>query len=392
MEVVRSIPILLDDDGDLRATVKAFGHVRRDLSAVAFNGGKPLGAVPLHRSAYASVKGRLSAQMTCSAIRSVASAYAAAKSNKRPAKAPFDFTRDVAVFLVGRKGRDVSFRKDGMLSVWTVAGRKRMAYQIPERLRPLFGRATVVNSMTVREGRDGRLSATLSITIEVPDPAYGRPVGVDLNATNAVVAVNLQGDVFFETGLATRVRNKRTRKTVRRLQVKKAASKAVGRSTRSVRRALKRLGRKRSNRTRDFVRCVAKRLVEWAGPATLVFELLKFDRRRKDHRLKAGTRRKLAEWPRGMVLQAVRNRAELVGVPVVLVDPAYTSQNCSVCGNLGERNRHEFSCPTCGCRLHADVNAAINIRRKFAASAPPTGGPPSVGPEARGSSRASPRL
>lgn len=325
--------------------------------------------------------------MTCSAIRSVTSAYSAAKSNKRPAKKPFAFKRDHAVFLVGKKGRDASFPRDGSLSIWTVAGRKRMPYRVPDRLKPLFERAKLVNSLTVREDRTGKLVVIASITIDAPDPQPGKPVGVDLNATNAVVAVNLEGDTFFETGLATRVRNKKTRKTVRRLQIKRAAKKAVGASTRSVRRTLKRLGRQRSNRTKDFARCVAKRLVEWAGPgATLVFEKLKFDRRRKEFR-RAGTNRKLTEWPRGVILEATRSRAALVGSTVVQVDPAYTSQTCSVCGNLGERKRHQFSCPMCGCELHADVNAAVNIRRKFTATAPLSGGPPSTGPEARGLSR-----
>lgn len=296
----------------------------------------------------------------------------------------------MAVFLVGVRGRDASFPRDGLLSIWTVHGRIRVPYRVPGRLRHLFDRAKVANSITIHIGRDGKLVATASITIEVPDPKPGKPVGVDLNATNAVVAVNLSGDIFFETGLATRVRNKRTRKTVRQLQIKLVAKKAVGGQTRSVRRTLKRLGRKRSNRTKDFARNVAKRLVTWAGDgATLVFEKLKFDRRRKDYRQKAGTRRKLSEWPRGLILQAAKNRAELVGSTVVQVDPAYTSQTCSVCGNLGDRNRHSFSCSMCGCELHADVNAAINIRRKFTAPVRPDGGPKSAGPEARTTARQS---
>ena len=128
---------------------------------------------------------------------------------------------------------------------------------------------------------------------------------------------------------------------------------------------LKRLGRKRANRTKDFACVVAKKLVGWAafgGPSTLVFERLKFDRRRKKGK---ALNRRLSLWPHALIKQRVRNRAELVGMPVVEVDPAYTSQLCSACGNLGERKRHAFSCAACGASAHADVNAAANIRARF---------------------------
>ena len=48
------------------------------------------------------------------------------------------FNRPAALFLVGERGRDADFRADGTLSIWTVAGRKRIAYTVPAALRPLF--------------------------------------------------------------------------------------------------------------------------------------------------------------------------------------------------------------------------------------------------------------
>ncbi len=49
---------------------------------------------------------------------------------------------------------------------------------------------------------------------------------------------------------------------------------------------------------------------------------------------------------------------------LVKVDPAYTSQACSRCGNTHKSNRSSqsvFRCGACGFRLNADHNAAINI-------------------------------
>jgi transposase len=58
-------------------------------------------------------------------------------------------------------------------------------------------------------------------------------------------------------------------------------------------------------------------------------------------------------------------KAQLAGVPVAFVDPAYTSRTCSVCGHREKSNRKsqaEFQCKACGHEQHADVNAALNIR------------------------------
>jgi putative transposase len=50
-----------------------------------------------------------------------------------------------------------------------------------------------------------------------------------------------------------------------------------------------------------------------------------------------------------------------------LVNPAYTSQTCSVCGNTGKENRRTqavFCCVACGHTENADINAAKNILKK----------------------------
>lgn len=57
----------------------------------------------------------------------------------------------------------------------------------------------------------------------------------------------------------------------------------------------------------------------------------------------------------------VEKRALTRGIPVIYVNPAYTSKRCCRCGSFGRRSKKRFECPHCGYIAHADVNAAFNI-------------------------------
>jgi putative transposase len=365
MDIQRTIPIIIEPDKDLERTLEAFREVQHELSEPCYNDGKPLGALALQRLMYHEVKGSLSAQMTISAIRTVCAAYQSAKSNGKPANRPFRFKRARALFLIGCRGRDADFRKDGTLSIWTVAGRKHLTYSIPEDFKATFETAKELDSLTIIL-REGKLIGRVTLTLDIAEPVGILPVGIDLNETNALVAVDPDGRELFISGKAVKVKNRRTTKTRARLQSKHAIRKAEKKDTRSVRRLLKRLGRKQRNRTRTFAQQTAKQLVQWAPKnAVLVFEDLHMPQPQKGKIKGRALRRRLSLWQRGLIRECAVNKAQEHGMIVARVDPRYTSKNCSRCGLRGVRKRHCFTCPHCRHSAHADINAAINIRNRF---------------------------
>ena len=126
-------------------------------------------------------------------------------------------------------------------------------------------------------------------------------------------------------------------------------------------RKVQRIKDRESRIVRDLNHKVSKELVDMAvrQNATLVFEDLSGIRNTKKQ--SRSFRYSLHSWSFYQLQQFVEYKAKLLGVSVLEVDPAYTSQDCSKCGARGIRYKKEFVCPVCGHADHADVNAAFNI-------------------------------
>ena len=81
-------------------------------------------------------------------------------------------------------------------------------------------------------------------------------------------------------------------------------------------------------------------------------------------RQKAGLNRGILDAAWGEFARQLSYKVEWRGGRVILVNPAYTSRTCRMCGHESSENRKTqsvFACVACGHQENADVHAAKNI-------------------------------
>jgi IS605 OrfB family transposase len=193
----------------------------------------------------------------------------------------------------------------------------------------------------------------LAVTVEVSDaPEIGPDsfLGVDLGIAN--IATTSDGQV-----MAGRQLN-RYRRRQRRLRQKLQAK-----GTRSAKRLLSKRRREEARRTRDVNHRISKRIVAEAERTERGVSLEDLKGIRARVRQRRPQRVTLHSWSFHQLGAFIADKARRVGVPVVFVDPAHTSQTCAGCGHVDRRNRVSqaiFICRGCGVVAHADRNASAN--------------------------------
>ena len=71
---------------------------------------------------------------------------------------------------------------------------------------------------------------------------------------------------------------------------------------------------------------------------------------------------RLRQWRRSHLMQALRDKAEVAGIQVQLVDERGTSSTCVVCRRrVPKPSTRQFRCPHCNYQAHRDLVGAANI-------------------------------
>jgi len=139
----------------------------------------------------------------------------------------------------------------------------------------------------------------------------------------------------------------------KRLQKKKAHDR------RTSRRLCRREGQREHHRIEYRLHQVANAVISFAESrkSAIVLEDLKGFKPKWSKELN----RRLSLWPRRKLHQIIEYKAQWRGIPVVKVDPRYSSRTCPICGRLQDsRMGTEFECE-CGWCLDRHINASLNL-------------------------------
>ena len=72
----------------------------------------------------------------------------------------------------------------------------------------------------------------------------------------------------------------------------------------------------------------------------------------------------LHSWAFYQLRQFLEYKTLLEGLEVVAVDPKYTSQDCSSCGERNKCSGKRYRCSHCNLKIHRDENASYNIAKR----------------------------
>jgi IS605 OrfB family transposase len=292
----------------------------------------------------------LSAQMVVRAISKVADGYKLDQKRKRNFSYQGAFPYDARILKW--------YTEQGLVSIWTVAGRLKLPYASGEYQDKLLQNQQGQSDLCYIKG-EFYLYATCEVD-EQPEQEVDDVIGVDLGITN--IAVTSDGMVERSDQVEAKRQWYQHRRDV--LQ-------SVG--TRSAKRRLKQLAGRQARFQRDVNHNISRRLVDLAQHTQRAIAIEDLKGIRKRTRVRKQQRARHSNWAFHQLRQFLAYKCQLAGIPLLLVDPKYTSQECSQCGQIDKRNRRSqalFICVNCGYECHADLNAAFNIRYRAMVNSP----------------------
>ena len=309
--------------------------------------------VALHGLVYSKIRktSPLGSQMVCNAIYSVCKAY----------QTKSVLPKEEIPQICFRKERSVHFDKrtytikNGIISLYTLGKRIKVPMRFGQFQKDYFSKGVPKEGELIcKKGR-----WYFNLVLDFPDPPLQKNtdlLGVDLGENNV-----------FATSTGKIVSGSKIRYERDQFLAKRRALQSNG--SQSAKQLLKKISGRENRRMKHINHKLSKEIVQEAieqKAGIIVLEDLTNIRKR----IKAGKRMRtrLHRWGFRQLQLFVQYKAEAKGLSVLYVNPAYSSQTCSVCDCLGVRERHLFKC-SCGNQQHADSNASKNLCR-FALGTP----------------------
>lgn len=240
------------------------------------------------------------------------------------------------------------FEADEMVSFTLLDGRAKVKLSIGNYQRALLKGQKPTSAVLVKR-RNGDYYIQIAVTLDTP-PTGKTPkvIGVDLGRRD--IAHTSTGKSWAGgDAQATRERYFNTRRSIQRKR------------TKSSRRLLRRLSGKEARFRKNINHSISRQIVNEAVSIGAAISLEDLTGIRKTANVRKSQRREHHGWSFFQLRQFIEYKANIAGVPVVKVDPRYTSKTCSRCHHIGQRNGKGFKCGHCGLHIDADLNGSLNI-------------------------------
>jgi IS605 OrfB family transposase len=296
----------------------------------------------------------LPANLAIQALRRVCANRKTAKQNNRNVRkfSPTSVSYDARIF---------SFKEyDYTVSLKLIRSRVRFELDIGNYQRGLL-KEQEPKSATLVKRRNGEYYVHINLDNETPEPFVTKNVlGVDLGRVD--IAHTSEGDKWD----GKRLTAKRNHYAWLRLILQKKASLGTRSSRRRCRQLLKRLSGKEKRFQKHINHVISRQLVDKAATnrQAIAIEDLSGIRERTNQKSRSKSERRHSNsWSFYMLRQFLTYKCVLKGVPLILVNPAWTSASCHKCLHIGNRNGKKFSCvnPACMWRGDSDRNGSENI-------------------------------
>jgi putative transposase len=325
----------------LLKTIERFNEACNFISVFAYKK-HMFSKIALQKEIYYEIREKyhLSSQMTVRALGKVSESY---KADKK-ALHKFDL-RGAIVY----DPRILTIKKPDLVSILTLDGRIEVGIKYGEYRQLDYNRVRGQADLIYKDG-----TFYLMLVVELPDIEPIDPegiIGVDFGLVN--LAVSSDGKVY-SGDKCTKVRQ--------RYSKIKSILQHVG--TYSAKKHLRKISGRERRFKKDTNHCISKEIVQTAKDTNRSIALEDLSGIRERTTVRKAEREKHEKWAFLELRNFIEYKAKLLGVIVDLVDPRYTSRQCSVCRYTSKGNRKSqetFACLECSHAENADFNASKNI-------------------------------